>query len=131
MNIKNSIFFLAIFASLSGGIFFLKQPAPLALCKSSKTSTPYCKFVGNASQVYVNSEGTGLVVIELPINIQSASDFGYEITSGSAFAFDLSDQNGRMMFDLTTAAFFDDKVIEIHARGVKKGYLLADRVWVR
>jgi len=131
MNIKSSIFFLAIFVFLSGSIYFLKPPEPLAFCKSSKTSTPYCKFVGNASQVYVNSEGTGLVVLELPINIQSASDYGYEITSGSAFAFDLKDQNSRMMFDLVTTAFFNDKVIEIHARDVKKGYLLADRVWVR
>ena len=77
MNIKNSIFFLAIFVFLSGSIYFLKPPEPLAFCKSSKTSTPYCKFVGNASQVYINSEGTGLVVLELPINIQSASDYGY------------------------------------------------------
>ena len=65
------------------------------------------------------------------IDLKSASDFGYVISSGNAFAFQIDNSNNKAMFDLAVTAHQQGLTLEIHAREVKGGYLLADRIWIK
>ena len=126
-----SLAILLVLLIALGSVLFLKCNESIAICKPSKTSTPYCKFVGKTTQVYLNSDGLGLVFIDGNIDTKSASDFGYAISSGSAFAFDIQSSHGRAMFDMALLARQHNFTIEVHAREVEQGYLLADRIWVK
>ena len=126
-----SLAILLVLLIALGSVLFLKCNESIAICKPSKTSTPYCKFVGKTTQVYLNSGGLGLVFIDGNIDTKSASDFGYAISSGSAFAFNIKNSYGRAMFDMALVARQYNLTIEVHAREVEQGYLLVDRIWVK
>ena len=63
--------------------------------------------------------------------ITPLTERGYAISSGSAFAFDIQNSHGRAMFDMALLARQHNLTIEVHAREVEQGYLLADRIWVK
>lgn len=131
MKLTISLTTLMVVLLALGGVFFLKGDPSISICKPSQTSTPYCKFVGETTKVYLNSDGLGLVFINGNINIKSASDFGYVISAGNAFAFDIKDNEGQAMFELAVLAHERGLTIEVHARETNSGYLLADRIWIK
>lgn len=131
MKRRISLTLLLVLVLALGCVFALQSKESIAICKPSKTSTPYCKFVGKTTRVYLNNDGLGLVFIDSSIDIKSASSFGYDISSGNAFAFDINDSESKAMLDMMLVAHQHNLNVEVHAREVKDGYLLADRIWIK
>jgi len=103
-----------------------------AICKSSETSTPYCRYKGEIDKIYINSNGLALVFLNKKFNLEDAKEFGYVVSTGNIVAIDLNNQTqfSRELFDMATLALQQDLFVEIHARGTTNGYLVVDRIWV-
>lgn len=115
-------------------LLFTSSAFAEALCKTSSTSTPYCKYKGKISQLYINQQGLALAFIESPIDPEEAKKFGYNINSGQAFAVQLSLGNERIkdkFYQTLLSAFNQQHTVELHARRVASGYLEIDRIWLK
>jgi hypothetical protein len=103
-----------------------------SICKSSETSTPYCRYKGKIDKIYLNDKGFALIFLNETFDIEKAKTFGYEITSGSMVAIDINSHNqfSHKLLDMATLAFQQDHFVELHTRGTTNGYLVVDRIWV-
>lgn len=119
---------------LTAHFLFIKQAhAASALCKSSKTSTSYCKYVGKIEKVYINNDGLVLIFLETEIPIDMAMKFNYKISSGKAIAFEITSDNSYLtsLIHNTAVEALSKKIeVEIHTRSTLKGYMKLDRIWL-
>lgn len=103
------------------------------VCKESKRGTPYCMYNGEIKGVYLNKkDGLILIFLDSKIKAEDASGIGYTVEDSNAVAISLSKdfEFATLTFDVLNEAFINGSDVKIHARGVYKGYLLIDRVWV-
>jgi hypothetical protein len=110
-----------------------KANATTALCKTSKTSSPYCKYIGKISKVYVNSDGLVLIFLDKNIPIEMAKKYNYEINSGQAIAFEITPENSYLtskIHNMVMSAITHNMEVEIHSRKTIKGYMKLDRIWL-
>ncbi|MDO6720369.1 hypothetical protein Q4575_13205 [Psychrosphaera sp. 1_MG-2023] len=127
MKIILSIVFLTVIASG----YFWYSAMPTAVCKSSETSTPYCKYIGKINKIYLNRDGLALVFIDAPFGIKQAKEYGYDIKSGNIVALNINDSLAdKYLYDMLNSAFTNQNRIEMHARNTLNGYLKLDRIWI-
>jgi hypothetical protein len=128
-------YIIALSICLSIAVFTYKTFESInaeAICKSSDTTTPYCRYKGEIEKIYINSNGLALLFLNKNFNVEDAKKFGYDVTAGNIVAIDLNNETqfSRELFDMATLAFQQDLLVEIHARGTINGYLTVDRIWV-
>ncbi|GAA6204838.1 hypothetical protein [Thalassotalea sp. SU-HH00458] len=119
---------------LTAHFLFIEQAhAAIALCKSSATSTSYCKYVGKVEQIYINNDGLVLIFLEKEIPIDMAMKFNYKISSGKAIALEITPDNSyltSLIYHTAMEALTENIEVEIHARSTVKGYMKLDRIWL-
>jgi len=114
-------------------LFLLRETPGKVKYKESIRGTPYCLYQGKITGVYLNNkDDLILLFLEDEINAEDAINFGYKIHNSNAVAISISEnfEFAQLTFELLNDAFMQNNEVKIHARGVYKGYLLLDRVWV-
>ena len=115
-------------------LFVNQANAATALCKSSESSTSYCKYVGKIEQMYINNDGLVLIFLEKAIPTDMAMKFNYKIDSGKAIALEITPENSyltSLIHNTAQQALIDSLEVEIHARSTIKGYMKLDRIWLK
>lgn len=127
MKIIISIIFLTL---ISSGYYWYST-LPTSVCKTSETSTPYCRYIGTINKIYLNRDGLALIFIDKEFDVKQAQEFGYDIKSGNMVALNINDNLvDRYLYDTLNSALTNQNRIELHARNTINGYLKLDRIWI-
>jgi len=126
---KILITLVLIIAGLSAYSWYKSQP--VSLCKTSESSTPYCKYIGKINKIYINEKGLALIFLDKAFDVNSAKSFGYEANSGRAMSIDLNQgEFSKLTYETLLLAFDEESEVELHARSVFQGHMKIDRIWV-
>ena len=124
------IFSIIILIAIAGGYSWFKTQ-PTAMCKSSKTSTPYCKYNGNITKVYLNAQGLVLVYLNADFSTKSAKEYGYNVGSGSIVSLNIIENKADLhLYQTILFAMDEELAVELHARNTLSGYMKLDRIWL-
>jgi len=128
---KLTMFILLILISVVILSQYISVKPSKVICKESKRGTPYCLYQGEIKGIYLNKkDDLILIFLEEEIKAIEAHAIGYAVKDSNAVAISISSDFSTLSFDLLNDAFVNGYYVKIHARGVYKGYLSIDRIWV-